>query len=108
MSPAKSGSEKFVMDSIPYTTETTKITNAHRTTVNAVFIERCKVSVVLISTNSASVLLFFAPLLCSLILSYNTIVSLIEYPIIVKVTATNASFTGILKIPKINNTMRIS
>ena len=33
--------------------------NAHNTTVNAVLIERCKVSVVLISTSSASVLFFF-------------------------------------------------
>ena len=77
--------------------------NAHNTTVNAVLIERCKVSVVLISTSSASVLFFFMLLLCSRILSYRTIVSLIEYPMIVSVTATNASLTGILKIPKIKS-----
>ncbi len=61
--------------------------NAHNTTVNAVLIERCKVSVVPISTSSASVLFFFMLLLCSRILSYRTIVSLIEYPMIVSVTA---------------------
>ena len=79
----------------------------HSTVVNAVLTERPNVSVILLFTSGTRPS-FVWPLICSRILSYSTIVSLIEYPIIVKVTDTNASFKGILQTPNTRNTMKTS
>jgi hypothetical protein len=93
MSPIINGNVNSFKDAMLLITANTYTTMTQITVVKEVLMDRAKLWFRLLLARSFKSPLYLAPLF-SLILSYTTMVSLIEYPMIVKVAATKDSLTG--------------